>query len=111
MDHVRSIVVVATLLAAGAAFSAAPLEGSYPEQPTATPGAGQIRAGAAADAARYNNPGSTGRIRGEDRPEFVQDFGQQGRTRIDVNADLMLWQPGGVFAARHGEASPVYGAH
>ena len=41
MDHGRSIVIATTLLAAGAAFSATPPEGSYPEQPTAA--AAQVR--------------------------------------------------------------------
>ena len=36
MNHAKSIVIAAALLAAGAAFGATPPEGSYPEQPMAS---------------------------------------------------------------------------
>ena len=110
MNCVKSIVFAAALLSAGAAFSAPfsfpQAEGSYPEQPAVGAVEGRSRAEVTAEAARYNEAGTPGLIRGEDRPELVQSFGQHGLTRAEVAADLELWQRAGLSAAGYGEASP-----
>jgi hypothetical protein len=111
MNHARTIAIAAALLATGAVFGATPPEGSYPEQPTISAGQGLSRAEVAAEAARYNLAGKPGEVRGESRPEFVQDFGQRRLTRAEVIADLQLWNRAGLSAAGHGEASPdVHGS-
>ena len=111
MNHAKSIVVAAVLLATGAAFGATPPEGSYPEQPTMSAGEGRIRAEVAADAVRYNQAGRPGQVRGDGEAVFVHDFGQRGLTRSEVIADLQLWNRAGLSAAGHGESSPdVHGS-
>ena len=111
MDHVRSIVVVATLLrrvprSAQPRWKAA-IPSNRPRrraQVRSAPGLLPMRLAITIPEAPAGSAAKTGRSSSK---TSVSKVG----TRIDVNADLMLWQPGGVFAARHGEASPVYGAH
>lgn len=104
MFTIKSIVLAVALTATGAAFSAVIPEGSYPQIPAGSNG--KTRAEVSAEAARFNEAGRPGLIRGEQRPEFVPAFAARPQNRAEVDADLELWQRAGLAAASRGEATP-----
>jgi hypothetical protein len=106
MFRIKSIVLVTALMSAGAAFSAHLPEDAYPGQPSVSATEGRSRIDVANEAARYNLAGKPGLLSGEDRPAFVQSFGQRDLSRAEVIADLRLWQQAGLSHAISGEASP-----
>lgn len=106
MSPLKSILLVTTLMSAGAAFGAHLPEGDYPAQQSVATAESRSRIDVAAEAVRFNLAGKPGLLSGEDRPAFVQSFGQQGLSRAEVMADLGLWQQAGLSHAANGEASP-----
>ncbi len=107
MNLSKSLVLVSSLLAAGAAFSQNHPEGSYPPVAASAPA---DRAVVAQEAARYILAGRPGLVAGEGRPVFTPTFDEVPETRSGIQADLRQWNRAGLSELTRGEATPDFGA-
>ena len=108
MNFAKSVILVSSVLAAGAAFSQNYPEGSYPPVQVSSQA---DRAVVAQEAARYNLAGRPGLVRGEGRPVFTPSFDQAAASdRAAVRADAQAWNRSGLADLNRGEATPDFGS-
>ncbi len=110
MNRIKTIALVAALAGSTAAFSAVIPEGSYP-QVYNTPTAQMVsRDTVSAEAGRWNVSGRPGQIAGEQRPDFVQDFGKSAVSRSEVASERDAWKGAGLADLVRGPTPDFGGA-
>ena len=107
MNLAKSLILAASALVAGAAFSQTYPEGSYPPVQVSAQAKRDV---VALEAARWNQAGRPGLVAGEDRPRFTPVFDEAPDARSDVRADRDQWNLAGLADLNRGEATPDFNA-